>query len=874
MNKFPSRRVVWWIILVGLTAIGNIFGGVEVVNEVFAQTGSVSESETALAANLQLIIRMIYLILRPMIAIVGATLDNSMVMGDVFFLNTSIYSMWQLMRNFANFALGGIFLYAILRNVFTAMSWSEEYISGERGVKKLLPKVLFAAILIQSSFFMMKVLIDLSTVAIYSVWTIPINSVINNEESNLNNVRFLQPDIKFSLDNTQAANGTDSTFGIFYGCSGDPDNLNYIPCEFNNNRLVDLWNKDGSQANTRYKHKKTEAEKRSNLTDKNVNEVTASISDDYCVYGNSLLKMENYFGEEINICTIKKMREDVQHAQWGGVMAAKGCPTMGSFFENASGMTGPMYGLYASIFRMDQLALTENHKDTIEISLEFLVKLAVAIALVIPLIALAVAMVIRLVALRWFIIFSPMLALGRVFFSEKLKSQNEGKASFSSLLGLVFMPVLVVFAISFSLMFMTLISNSDQLSPEFEADQSFASRAWMQYKSWVSCSPDWTLTSVSGDPKDSSIYEHCYNLAGITSLCFTETQKTIGNSILNVFSYLLVNFFGVALMWMVVFAAMASSKITSSTTEAIKWFGQEVFKATRIPVAWWLSYNDFQNTREEFKNMPGKISQEQWRNLSSVIDRFQKKNGATSNEYQDALNKAWKQADIQWALKKDLPSQTSIYDYDNGFNKIWTAAGLKEGTEISNLTDLVATKKWYNWLRNHWDKDLWAWVQKLSNVTEKKDKIKIDTQMFSEVQAWLQKQADTANSWFTKLWDGKYYHDSKQPDFKEFITVTASWIQNSNVSTIDKAMKSGLTTSLMSQYIADADRMWSKVALPAWMKAIGDKSKKWVEGKRIITNSGDVNSAENKATTEINKSDLLVGFSSTGEIASIERWTK
>ena len=872
MNKFPSRRIVWWIILVGLTAIGNIFGGGEIVNEVFAQTGSVSESETALAANLQLIIRMIYLILWPMIAIVGATLDNSLVMGEVFFLNTSIYSMRQLMRNFANFALGGIFLYAILRNVFTAMSWSEEYISGERGVKKLLPKVLFAAILIQSSFFMMSVLIDLSTVAIYSVWTIPINSVINNEESNLNNVRFLQPDIKFSLDNTQAANGTDSTFGIFYGCSGDPDNLNYIPCEFNNNKLVPLWNKDGSQANTRYKHKKTEAEKRSNLTDKNVSEVTATISDDYCVYGNWLLDMRGYFGEEVNVCTIKKMREDVQHAQWGGVMAAKGCPTMGSFFENASGMTGPMYGLYASIFRMDQLALTENHKDTIEISLEFLVKLAVAIALVIPLIALAVAMVIRLVALRWFIIFSPMLALGRVFFSEKLKSQKEWKASFTSLLGLVFMPVLVVFAISFSLMFMTLISNSDQLSPEFEADQSFASRTWMQYKSWVSCSPDWTLISATGDPKDSSIYEHCYNLAGITSLCFTETQKTIGNSILNVFSYLLVNFFGVALMWMVVFTAMASSKITSSTTEAIKWFGQEVFKATRIPVAWWLSYNDIQNTRKEFQNMPGKISQEQWRNLSSVIDRFQKKNGATSTDFQKNLNKATTKDEINKVFDGGLPTQTSVEDLNNTYEKIWIAAGAS--WKISNLTDLAGTEEWLNWLRKYWDGNLWAWVQKLNNVTEKKDKIKIDNQMISEVQAWLQKQADTANSGFTKLWDGKYYHDSKKSNFKEFITVTASWIQNSNVSTIDEAMKSGLTTSLMSQYIADADKMWGKVALPAWMKAIGDKSKEKVEGKRIITNSDGVKSAINKTTTEINKSDLLVSFSSTGEITSIERWTK
>gem|GEM_PF-4515167 len=36
------------------------------------------------------------------------------------------------------------------------------------------------------------------------------------------------------------------------------------------------------------------------------------------------------------------------------------------------------------------------------------------------------------------------------------------------------------------------------------------------------------------------------------------------------FSYLLVSFFGIAMMWMIVFAAMRSSKITAGVTEKVK----------------------------------------------------------------------------------------------------------------------------------------------------------------------------------------------------------------------------------------------------------------------------------------------------------------
>lgn len=69
-----------------------------------------------------------------------------------------------------------------------------------------------------------------------------------------------------------------------------------------------------------------------------------------------------------------------------------------------------------------------------------------------------------------------------------------------------------------------------------------------------------------GSRQCGNLNDVCYDIIGMTSLCFTETQTQIGNTILNVMSYLLVNFFGIALMWMTVFAVLTR---TSPITDGV-----------------------------------------------------------------------------------------------------------------------------------------------------------------------------------------------------------------------------------------------------------------------------------------------------------------
>ncbi len=818
MQRYIRKLIFVLIILSVCIIVWDYFWVIEVFAQTWTSETTISEKEIAFAANLQLVIRMVYLLMWPLVAIVWATLDNSMVLWEVFYLNVSIYRMRQIMRNFANFALWWIFLFAILRNVFVAMSWNDDsYINGERWIKKLLPKMLLWAVLIQSSFFMMSTLIDLSTVAIYSVGTLPFNVTMSDQLNGkvkwwLENVRFLKPNIKYNLDNSKAPDGTDATFSIFYSCPWNEDRTYYIACKFQNNSTIPRgtnWDDPG----TWLAHKDARAEERANLTGMPTADVLAKIDDDFCVYENSLIENPKEV-EKVDVCKIAKRRQDAEKAEGEGVMAAQWCPTLASFMTNAAGMTWPMYGLYASILRMDQIALTPNHKDVIEISLEFLIKLFTSVALIIPLLALAVAMMVRLVALWWFIIFSPLLILGWIFFKWQTDWIKDGKASFSSLMWLIFMPVLVVFAISISLVFITLLARSNEINvANIEGnsysvpDASIWSKLWVQYEPWATCDPvTWLMKcpDEKNNPNCGNINNHCYDLAWITTLCFSDSQTSIGNTILNIMSYLLVNFFWIALMWMVVFAALKSSKITWWITDQIKNLGQDFAKSIPlVPIAWGLSYNDIKNTKDEILSTPSRMANTQNRNFWEYLDRLNAKRWVKKEGADIEIDKALGSDNAQQQAKtffsnKDwwIADNTSIKDYNKGMKLLGAGAGINNA---NSLTDIVKTDAWYELLRNMWDWDVSKSLQKLNKINGAQEQAEINADLQRDIKTWL---AEAAAQWGSKIraiTKDKFYH----MDHKEVVTITDDGKMNTfKVWTIKDALNNWTidTTKINSLY--------------------------------------------------------------------------
>jgi hypothetical protein len=68
--------------------------------------------------GLNALLKIIYVILWPLLALAGLTLDNGMVYGSYINLDAPLWKFWNIMKNFANFALGFLVLWSIIKSIF------------------------------------------------------------------------------------------------------------------------------------------------------------------------------------------------------------------------------------------------------------------------------------------------------------------------------------------------------------------------------------------------------------------------------------------------------------------------------------------------------------------------------------------------------------------------------------------------------------------------------------------------------------------------------------------------------------------------------------------------------------------------------------
>lgn len=876
MKHFLKKIFLYgWILLGTVVCLQFVWIDVLWVLETYAQANTntneftyFSDTQRDMASKLQLFVRVIYLLMRPLLAVAWATMDNNMVFGRAFFLETTLRNMRQIMRNFANFALWWLFLFAILRNVFVSMKGDEDTLNGTRWVKTLIPKLLIATILIQSSFFMMRALVDIAQAATYSIGTLPLTSI--EQWDGIENIRFMKPLIQYSLDDTKAADGSDSTFSIFYTCNNAPKEQPYfIPCYFKNN----TWAPDGDQntAGTWEYHARNEAQSRAQLSGKETpGAVYNKINEDYCVYENSILARQTSWN--VDVCQLAKLREDDKKAKWcdeeNCTMVEMWCAPLSKFMDNAAGMTWPLYGLYASVLRMDQIALSPKNLDVVEMSIQFMVKLFIALALVLPLLALAVALVMRMVAIWWFVIFSPFLVLGRVFFKERISWFQDGKATFQTMISLIFMPVFVVFAISISLIFLTLIGRANELNV-YGSDKWVGHNIGIQLEPWMVCDRStWIISCPSGD-ECGKVNSRCYDLAGMTSLCFSEGQTSFGNTILNVMSYLLLNFFGIALMWMVVFAALKSNKITEKVVGGIESLGKDLAK--NIPIIptskWGLSYNDVKARADGVKSGIASMWSNQAANLKDATDRFQRKRSKEKKQIQQEMGEATDANARQ--LVDRMESNTGIYDYDaNGMNALSRAAWVAWATSLAGI---ASTRAGYDGLRRMSEGD------NIENLTSKLDKTwdkSQHSQIVTELMTWLDTLAtNSAETQIYKTEDGLYYDANSNNN--ELLRVTANEITRTkmprNMSEIDDV---SAVPDLVNQMIQEVKSPTSTIpidVLPTWLQWVVNHTNMntVAQGDKVIFNT---NGAFVVWKTAPGEDEFSITYGAGGLIQSITKW--
>ncbi len=98
----------------------------------------------------------------------GKLMTNDRVYGSVMHMDVYLWKIWNVMKNFANFGLVAIVIWSVIQSLIG---------KGGVKVKDIIVKTLVAGVLIQASWFIVWALVDLSTVAVTAISSLPANFI-------------------------------------------------------------------------------------------------------------------------------------------------------------------------------------------------------------------------------------------------------------------------------------------------------------------------------------------------------------------------------------------------------------------------------------------------------------------------------------------------------------------------------------------------------------------------------------------------------------------------------------------------------------------------------------------------------------------------
>lgn len=173
ISKYKKRLIYWaFALFIGQICFLN-FWWLWGANNVFAeepetpiQNLTFQKKATSRLQDLSFYRRAFYVLLYPILALAGMLVNNSLVYAEVFNFDVVLWQLWNIVRNLSNYALWFLFLFYIFKFL----------IGGQKSddMKKLLKSTLIAWVWIQASWFLLAVLIDISNILTYSVWWLPI----------------------------------------------------------------------------------------------------------------------------------------------------------------------------------------------------------------------------------------------------------------------------------------------------------------------------------------------------------------------------------------------------------------------------------------------------------------------------------------------------------------------------------------------------------------------------------------------------------------------------------------------------------------------------------------------------------------------------
>jgi hypothetical protein len=644
-----------------------------------------SETQTQLVEMFEMVLRVLFLIMAPLLAIAAVALDNTLIYGSIFNLDAILWQFWQMMRNFANFALWLLFVWKVLEYLLKSKTtWVD--------LGKTVKSVVVWAILVQASWFIMAVLIDLSTIGVYGLWAMPLTIITDSWEP-IEKVSYAVTTTLYNIDAWSSDSLLAAPFAVYYSCLKHEKKM--LPCSVEQGKLID--------AEKRNTYKESYISTRNNSFSDNTEHILKlnDIDDNHCVWLWNILKNQKW--DPLSTPQdIQKLRADQEMTanEWE-------CPTIPKLLEKASWITWPLYTLYMSMLSMSAISVPPTKSAVFEVSVEFLLKTVTAIMLLLPLAALCIVLLMRIVYLWLYIAISPFLVLWYIFNIKFVEEQKFLKKD--NVFGLIFMPVLVTFALSLWVIFLSFVIRADEIWPK--------DGKWVVEHLWA--------VLIANDANN----EKCYEFIKLFQLCFTGTEREFGAWIWDVMSYVIVNGFAIAVVWFLVFAALKSNEITWWIAASIESLWQWIIKS--VPIMWWVSLWGAQYALNQMPNIWDSIVRkqsaetfdplfeqwEQWaskdkktidKNMKNGLTAFEKSNETTPNATQqnEALNIIQEGAHpgTTYNQYQHLPGTLALAGGVDNPSKIKTIdEALKNKDVLRILATTPDTKNSWSLLKNFWE---------------------------------------------------------------------------------------------------------------------------------------------------------------------------
>ena len=105
--------------------------------------------------------------------IAGVLMTNVMVYWEFMHLDTFLWKIWQMTRSIANYTLWFLFVYSLFKYIF---------FKDDKPPMEQIKNILVASVLVQASWFLVMVLVDLSTIALATVSSFPAQVLSDNSD--------------------------------------------------------------------------------------------------------------------------------------------------------------------------------------------------------------------------------------------------------------------------------------------------------------------------------------------------------------------------------------------------------------------------------------------------------------------------------------------------------------------------------------------------------------------------------------------------------------------------------------------------------------------------------------------------------------------